>query len=121
MNLRNRVQLIGNLGANPIVRELESGLKVAQFSIATTDVYKRNGKYEKDTIWHKIVAWGKLADIAEKNLSIGSEVVIDGKIQNRTYNSSTGEKRYVTEIIANSMLCSPSAQKQQKEQTTQIA
>lgn len=105
MNLRNRVQLIGNLGANPSIREFEKGNKVAKFSIATTDIYKRDKEYIKDTQWHNIVAWGKNAEIAEKNLSVGSEVVIDGRLTQRSYIDKNGIKQYIYEIIAEIILC----------------
>ena len=75
--LKNKVQLIGNLGAKPEVKETETGKKLATFSIATSESY-RNGKGEKvtETQWHRVVAWGKVADIAEKYLDKGKEVAI---------------------------------------------
>jgi single-strand DNA-binding protein len=79
--LRNKVQLIGNLGATPEIKTLDSGKKMARFSIATNENY-RNAKGEKvtETQWHNVVAWGKVADIAEKYLTKGKEVVIEGKL-----------------------------------------
>ena len=75
-NLKNRVQLIGNLGMNPEIKNLESGKKLAKFSIATNESYK-NAKGEKieDTQWHNLIAWGKTADIIEKYLQKGTEVI----------------------------------------------
>ncbi|MDR2836226.1 MAG: single-stranded DNA-binding protein [Bacteroidales bacterium] len=105
MNLKNHVQLIGNLGTNPIVKEFENGKKVARFSIATNDVYKTNDTYTRNTQWHTIVCWDKVAEIAERCLSTGCEVVIDGSITNRSYNDKDGKKQIITEIIANSVLC----------------
>ena len=104
MNLRNRVQLIGNLGAAPVVKEFGNNKKMARFSVATQNIFKKEGKLIKDTQWHNIVAWDKLAGIAEKYLRTGTEVVIDGKLMRRSYDNSKGEKQYATEIIAESML-----------------
>ena len=104
MNLRNRVQLIGNLGNIPTVRIFDSGKKVARFSIATSDIYKDKEVYVKDTQWHTVVCWDNVADIAEKSLKIGTEVVIDGSLAQRSYNDKNGNKQYITEIIANSIL-----------------
>ncbi len=104
MNLRNRVQLIGNLGAAPVVKEFGNNKKMARFSVATQNIFKKEGKLIKDTQWHNIVAWDKLAGIAEKYLRTGTEVVIDGRLMRRSYDNSKGEKQYATEIIAESML-----------------
>ena len=103
--LRNRVQLIGNLGSKPEVKSTESGKKLAQFSIATNESY-RNSKGEKvtETQWHRVVAWGKLADIAEKYLDKGKEVAIEGKLVNRSYNGKDGSKKYISEIQLNELL-----------------
>ena len=103
--LRNKVQLIGNLGNDPEVISLESGKKLAKFSLATNDSYKNaNGDVIKDTQWHQIVAWGKTAEIVEKYLNKGSEVAILGKLQNKSYEDKEGIKRYVTEINCNEIL-----------------
>ncbi len=104
MNLRNRVQLIGNLGANPIVREFGKDKKIARFSVATTDVSRKDGKIEKHTQWHSIVVWDKLADIAEQNLKTGTEVVVDGRIVKRSYVDESGVKKNLVEIVADKML-----------------
>lgn len=103
--LRNKVQLIGNLGAKPEVKDIENGRKLAQFSIATSESY-RNAKGEKvtETQWHRVVAWGKLAEIAEKYFDKGKEVAIEGKLVNRSYTDKAGNKKYVTEIQASEML-----------------
>ncbi len=104
-NLKNRVQLIGNLGMNPEIKNLESGKKLAKFSIATNESYK-NAKGEKieDTQWHNLIAWGKTADIIEKYLQKGTEVAVEGKLTNRSYDDKDGNKRYVTEIVVNEIL-----------------
>lgn len=104
-SIRNKVQLIGNLGAAPEVKNLESGKTFARFSIATNESYK-NDKGEKitDTTWHNIVAWGKTAEIAEKFLKKGSEVAVDGKLTNRSYDTKEGEKKYITEVVINEIV-----------------
>jgi len=103
--LRNRVQLIGNLGNKPEVKTTESGKKLVQFNIATNESY-RNSKGEKvtETQWHRVVAWGKLADIAEKYLDKGKEVAIEGKLVSRSYNGKDGSKKYISEIQLNELL-----------------
>jgi single-strand DNA-binding protein len=103
--LRNKVQLIGNLGMNPEVKTLDGGKKLAKFSIATNENYK-NAKGEKvtDTQWHNVVAWGKTAEIIEKFLKKGSEVAIEGKLVNRNYDDKEGIKRYVTEVEVHEVL-----------------
>ena len=103
--LRNRVQLIGNLGNDPEIINLESGKMLAKFSIATNESYK-NTKGEKitDTQWHNIVAWGKTAEIVEKFVTKGKEIAIDGKLTSRSYETKEGDKRYVTEIVCNELL-----------------
>ncbi|WP_028887375.1 single-stranded DNA-binding protein [Tenacibaculum ovolyticum] len=103
--LRNKVQLIGNLGNNPEIITLDSGKKLAKFSIATNESYK-NSEGEKiiDTQWHNVVAWNKTAEIIEKYLQKGSEIAIEGKLTSRSYETSEGEKRYVTEVVCNELL-----------------
>lgn len=104
-NLRNKVQLIGNLGNTPEVINLETGKKLAKFSIATNESYKNaQGEQIKDTQWHNVIAWGKTADIIEKYLEKGNEVAVEGKLVNRSYNDKDGNKRYITEIVVNELL-----------------
>ena len=103
--LRNKVQLIGNLGQNPEVKELNDGKKVAKFSLATNETYRNKaGEKVTDTQWHNLVAWGKNAEIIEKYLKKGSEVAIEGKLLNRNYTDKEGVKRYVTEIQVSELL-----------------
>jgi single-strand DNA-binding protein len=105
ITLRNKVQLIGNLGNNPEIITLDSGKKLAKFSIATNESYKNsNGEKVTDTQWHNIVAWNKTADIIERYLQKGNEVAIEGKLTSRNYETKEGEKRYVTEIVCNELL-----------------
>jgi single-strand DNA-binding protein len=103
--LKNKVQLIGNLGNAPEVKNTESGKKMARFSVATNESY-RNSKGDKvtETQWHNLIAWGKVADIAEKYLSKGTEVAIEGKLINHNYTDKAGTKKYVTEVLVNEIL-----------------
>ena len=103
--LRNKVQLIGNLGNDPEIISLESGKTLAKFTIATNESYK-NAEGEKitDTQWHNIVAWGKTATIVEKYLTKGKEVAVEGKLTSRSYQNKEGEKRYITEVVCNELL-----------------
>ena len=90
--LRNKVQLIGNLGNDPEIINLESGKTLAKFSIATNESYKdANGQKQTNTNWHNIVAWGKTADIIEKYVAKGKEVAIEGKLTSRSYETKEGE------------------------------
>ena len=104
-SLRNRVQLIGNLGMQPEIKTLESGKKMAKFSIATNETYK-NAQGEKitDTQWHNVIAWNKTAEIVEMFLEKGKEVAIDGKLTTRSWEDEKGNKKYITEIICNELL-----------------
>src|ERR1700730_1573312 len=103
--LKNKVQLIGNLGNNPDVRTTEKGKKLARFSVATNESY-RNAQGEKvtETQWHTLVAWGKTAEIAEKYLTKGKEIAIDGKLVTRSYTDKEGHKRNITEVQVNEIL-----------------
>ena len=103
--LKNKVQLIGNLGQDPDIKETENGKKLARFSIATNENY-RNAKGEKvtETTWHNLVAWGKVAGIIEKYLHKGSEVAIEGKLISRSYTDKEGIKKYITEVQVNELL-----------------
>ncbi len=103
--LKNRVQLIGNLGGKPELIILDSGKKLAKFSVATNETYKNSvGEKVTDTQWHNIVAWNKTAEIIENYLDKGSEVMIEGKLTSRSYENESGEKRYITEVICNEIL-----------------
>jgi len=103
--LRNKVQLIGNLGNDPEIINLESGKTLAKFSIATNESYTNNkGEKITDTQWHNVVAWGKTAQIIEKYVTKGKEIAIEGKLTNRSYETKEGEKRYITEVICSELL-----------------
>ncbi len=103
--LKNYVQLIGNVGQEPQITNLDNGKKVARLSIATSEYYK-NAKGEKvqSTEWHTVVAWGKTAEIIEKYAGKGKEIGVSGKLKNRSFEDKEGIKRYVTEIEANEIL-----------------
>lgn len=103
--LKNKVQLIGNVGNAPEVKTLDGGKKVANFSMATNENYKNaNGEKVQNTEWHNIVAWGKIAEIVEQFVGKGKEVAIEGKLTSRSYETKEGEKRYVTEVVASEIL-----------------
>ncbi|MDO7172543.1 single-stranded DNA-binding protein [Mariniflexile sp. AS56] len=103
--LKNHVQLIGNVGQEPTVTNLESGKKVVRFSLATNEYYKdAKGEKQTETNWHTVVAWGKTAEIIEKYVSKGKEVGVTGKLKSRSYEDKDGTKQYVTEIEANEIL-----------------
>ncbi len=103
--LKNKVQLIGNLGNAPEVKILEGGKKLARLSLATNETYK-NAKGERitETQWHNIIAWDKTAEIIEKYFTKGLEVMVEGKLINRNYTDKEGIKRYTTEVQANELL-----------------
>lgn len=95
----NKVILIGNLGRDPEVRTLESGAKVANFSLATTESYRnREGERVEHTEWHNLVLWRGLAEIAEKYLSKGNSIYVEGRIRARSYEDKDKVKKYITEI-----------------------
>lgn len=100
----NKVILVGNLGKDPEVRSLESGAKVANFTLATSESYKnRDGQRVTQTEWHNIVLWRGLAEIAEKFLRKGNQVYIEGKIRTRAWDDKDGNKRYTTEILGDNL------------------
>ncbi len=103
--LRNKVQLIGNVGNDPEIKSFDGGKKVANFTIATNESYKNEkGEKVEQTEWHKVSAWGKTAEIIEKFVTKGKEVAIEGKLTHRSYEDKNGEKRYTTEVVANEIL-----------------
>jgi single-strand DNA-binding protein len=103
--LRNKVQLIGNVGNDPEIKALETGKKLAKLAIATNETYK-NEKGEKvtETQWHNVVAWGKTAEIIEKYVTKGKEIAVEGKLTHRSYDDKNGDKKYVTEVIVSELL-----------------
>jgi single-strand DNA-binding protein len=104
-NLKNMVRLIGNVGMDPELRTLTNGNTVARFSLATSEGYiNKEGEKVIDTQWHRIVAWGKTAQLVEKICRKGNRIAVDGKLTNRSYEDDQGEKKYITEIIANELM-----------------
>ncbi|MBE9520793.1 MAG: single-stranded DNA-binding protein [Proteobacteria bacterium] len=99
----NKVILIGNLGADPEVRYTQNGTAVANFRIATTETWKKDGEKEEQTEWHRIVTFARLAEICGEYLSKGSRVYIEGRIQTRKWEDRDGNPRYTTEIVAREM------------------
>jgi len=103
--IRNKTQLIGNVGDAPATTTLESGKKVTRFSLATNEFFKtKDGEKKQDTQWHNIVAWGRNAEIIEKYVDKGKEVAVEGKLTHRQYETQNGEKRTVTEVVVNEIL-----------------
>ncbi|MBH69899.1 MAG: single-stranded DNA-binding protein [Flavobacteriales bacterium] len=100
----NKVILVGNLGKDPEVRYLDSGVAVANFTLATTENYKnKQGERVSQTEWHNIVLWRGLAEVAEKWLKKGSSIYVEGKIRNRKWEDKDGNTRYNTEVLADNM------------------
>jgi single-strand DNA-binding protein len=98
--LKNKVQLIGNLGADPEVREMSEGRKMARIGVATSESYKnKNGEWTKDTQWHTVVAWGRIAEQVGKLLRKGTPLAIEGRLVHRAYEGKDGSKRYTTEVV----------------------
>lgn len=103
--MKNKVQLIGNVGLAPEVKNTENGKKLARFSLATHQEYRAaNGEKVRETQWHNMVAWGKTADLVEKFFTKGKEVAIEGKLINRSYIDKEGKKRLVSEVQVNDLL-----------------
>ncbi|QDO95296.1 single-stranded DNA-binding protein [Formosa sediminum] len=104
-SIKNHVQLIGNIGQDPTITNLENGKKVARFSFATNEHFKNaKGEKQTETSWHSIVAWGSTAEIIEKFTSKGKEVGITGKLKTRSYTSKEGQTHYITEVVADEIL-----------------
>jgi len=102
--MKNRVQLIGNVGNDPEIKTLENGRKLAHVTIATNDKYTNDkGEKVEQTEWHRVTAWGKTAEIIERYVVKGKEVAIEGKLTHRSYDKN-GEKRYVTEVVVSEIL-----------------
>ena len=100
----NKVILVGNVGKDPEVRHLDSGVAVTTFSLATSETYKnKEGQKVTNTEWHNVVLWRGLAEVAEKYVKKGNPLYIEGKIRTRSWDDKDGNKRYTTEIIADVM------------------
>ena len=103
--LRNKVQLVGNLGNDPEIITLDSGKKIAKFSLATNEYYKdADGQKQTKTEWHNLIAWNKTAELVENYVTKGKEIAIDGKLTYRSWDDKEGNKRYSTEVVVNELL-----------------
>lgn len=103
--MKNRVQLIGHVGQEPEVKTVNGDRKVANITIATNDYYyNEKGDKVEQTEWHRVIAWGKTAELIEKYVVKGKEIGIEGKLTHRSYDDKEGNKKYVTEIVANEVL-----------------
>jgi len=99
----NKAILIGNLGADPEVRYSQSGTAIANFTVATTETWTKDGNKEEKTEWHRVVFFGKVAEICGEYLKKGSKCYIEGKLQTRQWDDKEGNKRYTTEIVGREM------------------
>jgi len=103
--MRNKVQLIGHVGQEPEIKTFDGGRKMANITLATNDYYTNDkGERVDQTEWHRITAWGKVADIIEKYVDKGKEIAVEGKLTHRSYEDKDGNKRYITEVLANDVL-----------------
>ena len=104
-SIRNKVQLIGNTGKDPILKEFDNGRKKTTISMATSQYYKdANGQFQTNTQWHNIIAWGAMAEALHNKVKKGDHLIIAGSIQYRSYEDNTGTTRYITEIVTNSFM-----------------
>ena len=98
--MKNLVQLIGNLGNDPEVKEVSGGRRMARMSVATSESYtNKSGERITDTQWHTVVAWGQTAEMAERLLRKGTPVMLEGRLVHRSYEAKDGSKRYITEVV----------------------
>ncbi len=104
-SIKNHVQLIGNVGKDVEIKTFDNGKKVARLTLATNEYYKdAKGEKQQSTQWHNVVAWGKLAEVFSSTLTKGTQVAITGKLTSRSYDNADGQKRYVTEVVANEFM-----------------
>jgi single-strand DNA-binding protein len=104
-SLRNSVQLIGNLGMDPEVKQVSNGNKMARFSLATTETYKnQKGEKVSETQWHKLIIWGGLAEVAEKYLKKGKQIAVEGRLETNTYDDKDGNRKFFTQINVNDLV-----------------
>ena len=103
--LRNKVQLIGRLGQDPEIVTFKSGDKIAKFSLATDDSYKdKDGNKVERAYWHNIIVNGGLVNVVEEYITKGKEIIVEGKLTNRSWDDKDGTKRYITEVLCNELL-----------------
>jgi len=111
MRSLNRVQLLGRLGDSPEIRKTGNDTSVANFSLATSEKYTKDGEVQEKTQWHRVVAWGKLAEIAGEYAEKGSPVLVEGKLETRQYEDKEGVTRYTTEVIASEIILLPNGKR----------
>ena len=113
----NKVMLLGNVGQDPEVRQTQTGRPVANFSVATTDAWGEGDDRQERTEWHQVVVWGKLAETCGKYLTKGRQVMVEGRLQTRSYDDRDGVRRFSTEIVAQNVqfLASPSSSPRSSE------
>lgn len=99
----NKVILVGRLGKDPEIRSFENGAKVANFSLATSESYKKDNEKVEKTEWHNVSLWRGLADVAERFLKKGDMIYVEGKLRTRAWDDNNGNKRYTTEVMADNM------------------
>lgn len=99
----NKVTLVGRLGSDPEVKYTQSGTPVATFSLATSETWKKDGNKQEKTEWHRIVAWERLGEVCGEYLTKGKLILIEGKLQTRSWEDKEGNKRQVTEVVARDM------------------
>ena len=102
MNVKNQVQLIGHVGATPEVKQVGDGKLLEKLSLATNESYKnQQGEWVNKAEWHNIVAWGPQATAMQKQLTKGTQIILIGKLSSRSWETEQGEKKYITEVVAN--------------------
>ena len=122
MGSLNKAMIIGRLGADPEVRYTQNNTAVANMSVATSDRYKdSNGEFQERTEWHRVVAWGRLAEVCQQYLAKGSQVYFEGPIQTRSWENKEGQKQYSTEIKAQAMQMLDSRTEKQQNSSGQDA
>jgi single-strand DNA-binding protein len=103
--MKNSVQLIGNVGNDPEIQTLENGNKMVYLNIATNDRFTDDkGEKVEQTEWHRVIAWGKIAEIIEKYVAKGKEIGVEGKLTHRSYEDKNGEKKFITEVVVHEVL-----------------
>jgi len=103
--MKNQVRLIGNLGTDPEIKEVGTNRKLAKLSLATNESYRNDkGEWVTETQWHNLVGWGRMVTVSEKYLKKGSEIAVEGKLNNRSYVDKEGHKRYFCEIVISDMV-----------------
>lgn len=104
-NLNNQVQLIGRIGNDLELKETKNGKKFLNLSVATNEYYKNEkGERQQETTWHKVTAWNKPAELMHNLLEKGTEIMVQGKLSNRSYEDKNGDKQYITEVVVNNFL-----------------